>query len=99
MNILIVDLLLDLAGELIDFLIPDRKEKKWEKHIKRLKEEPWFNALEKDWRYEYIIYNNRMVKKFLASERNIKMITSMDEERENFIQLVKAEHEKYSRLY
>ena len=54
--------------------------------------------MEKDYRYEYIIYNNSKVKRFLSSEKNVKMITSMDEEKEKFISLVKEEHARFTRL-
>ncbi|NHM30846.1 hypothetical protein [Neobacillus terrae] len=89
----IVELLFDLAGEIIGHFIPERAlETKFQKNINRLKEETWFGELEKDYRYEYIIYQNSRVKRFLSSEKNIKMITSMDEERDDFINLIKEEH-------
>jgi hypothetical protein len=86
---------LDLAGELAGHLIPS-PEAKFEKHIIRLKEEDWFSELDKDYRYEYIIHQNRRVRRFLCSEKNIKLILSMDEEREKFINLVKEEHVKFT---
>lgn len=93
----IIDLLVDIAGEIIEFLIPDRFSKsKFEKHLIRLREEDWFTSLEKDVRYAYIIHQNRKVRRFLSSEQNIKMITSMDFEREKFINLVKEEHAKFT---
>ena len=64
----------------------------------RLKEEAWFSSLEKDYRYSYIIYQNSRVKRFLSSEKNVKMIISMDEEKERFINLVIEEHVKFTRL-
>jgi hypothetical protein len=64
----------------------------------RLKEEAWFSSLLLDFRYEYIIYNNNRVKRFLSSERNVKMILSMDVEKEKFITLVKEEHVKFTRI-
>ena len=94
---MIIDLLIDLVGEIIRHLIPERSTK-LEKHINRLKEEAWFSELEKDYRYGYIIYSNRAVKRFLNREKNIKMITTMDSERENFIRLVKEEHVKFTAL-
>ena len=91
------DLLIDLAGGVIEFFIPDWSPKsKFEKNIIRLREEDWFATLEKDVRYSYIIHQNRKVKRFLSNEKNIKMITSMDFERENFIHLVKEEHAKFT---
>jgi len=89
-------LLVDLAGEIIGHFIPERAlETKFQKNINRLMKEPWFCELEKDFRYEYIIYQNSRVKRFLSSEKNIKMITSMDEERENFINLIREEHVRF----
>ncbi|NRD77136.1 hypothetical protein HPT25_06455 [Bacillus sp. BRMEA1] len=96
----IIDLLLDLAGEVIGHFLPGaRSEARFQKHIMRLKEEPWFASLEKDYRYEYIIFQNRKVKRFLNSEKNIKMIISMEEEKERFINMVKEEHIKFTRVY
>lgn len=93
----IIDLLVDIAGEIIEFLIPEWSPKsKFEKHLIRLREEDWFTSLEKDVRYGYIIHHNRKVKRFLSSEQNIKMITSMDFERDHFINLVKEEHAKFT---
>lgn len=66
--------------------------------MKRLRVEAWFIALEKDWRYGYILQNNTKVKQFIRNEKNLKMVLSMDEERDNFIHLVKEEHEKYTGL-
>jgi hypothetical protein len=95
----IIDLFLEFVGELVGHFIPDwSPESKFEKHIKRLKDEAWFSSLLEDYRYEYIIFQNSRVKRFLCNERNIKMITSMDEEREKFIRLVKEEHVKFTKL-
>ncbi|MEH7439444.1 hypothetical protein V7182_18370 [Neobacillus drentensis] len=94
---LLFDLLIDLAGGVIEFFLPDWSPKsKFEKHLIRLREEDWFTSLEMDVRYSYIIHQNRKVKRFLSIEKNIKMITSMDFERENFINLVKEEHAKFT---
>ncbi|MCQ6280625.1 hypothetical protein [Bacillus sp. EB600] len=96
---IIIDLLFDIAGEIIGHFIPDLSPKsKFEKHIIRLKEEAWFSSMEKDYRYSYIIYQNSRVKRFLSSEKNVKMIISMDEEKERFINLVIEEHVKFTRL-
>ncbi|MBS4215218.1 hypothetical protein [Neobacillus rhizophilus] len=92
--ILIIDLLIDIAGKIIEHLIPNPTAK-FEKNMIRLKDEAWFSELEKDYRYQYIIYNNRKVKRFLSNETNVKKIISMDLEREQFILLIKEEHEKF----
>jgi hypothetical protein len=73
-------------------------QSKLEKLMLRLREEEWFSTLENDYRYEYIIHNNSRVKRFLSNERNVKMITSMDVEKERFISLVKEEHAKFTKL-
>ena len=92
--------MVDLVGEAIGHFIPSLSpQSKFDKHINRLKEEDWFAAMEKDYRYAYIIYENRKVKRFLSNEKNIKMITSIDEEKEKFIRLVKEEHAKFTKLY
>ncbi|MGG3471437.1 hypothetical protein ABES02_28710 [Neobacillus pocheonensis] len=94
-----IDIVIDIALELVGFFIPDFSPKsKFEKHIIRLTEEAWFSSLEQDYRYGYIIYNNKNVKRFLSNEKNVKMIISMDIEREKFISLVKKEHVRFTRL-
>ena len=99
-NFLIIDFLFDIVGEIIGHFIPEWLPKtKFEKHISRLMEEDWFSSIEKDYRYAYIIYENRRVKRFLSDEKNIKMIISMDEEREKFISLVKEEHVRFTRVH
>ena len=95
-----IDFLVDLAGEIIGHFLPELLPKtKFEKNITRLKEEDWFSALERDYRYAYIIYENRTIKRFLSNEKNVKMIISMDMERENFINLVKEEHARFTKIY
>jgi hypothetical protein len=95
----IIEILVDLAADIIGYIIPELAPKtKFEKNITRLKEEAWFASLEEDYRYGYIIYQNRTVKRFLGNNNNIKMILSMDEEKEKFIRLVKEEHEKFTKL-
>jgi hypothetical protein len=95
----IIDLFFDIFGELVGHFIPDwSPESKFEKHMKRLKEEAWFSSLLEDYRYEYIIFQNNRVKRFLCNEKNIKMIISMDDEKEKFIRLVKEEHVKFTKL-
>ena len=96
---LIIEILIDLVAEIIGYFIPKLAPKtKFENNINRLKEEAWFSSLEEDYRYGYIIYQNRTVKRFLGNNNNVKMVLSMDEEREKFIRLVKEEHEKFTRL-
>ena len=98
---LIGDFIGELIGELLsgilNAIIPTSKSK-LEKNIGELRGEDWFSQLDKDVRYNYIIWYNKKVKRFLSNEKNIKMITSMDFERENFIHLVKEEHAKFTGL-
>ncbi|WP_040203492.1 hypothetical protein [Neobacillus jeddahensis] len=97
---ILIDLLFDIGGAIIELLIPDRAfNSKFEKNVSRLKEEDWFFTMTKDYRYHYIIYQNRKVRRFLANEKHVKMILSMDEERENFIRLVKEEHARFTGIH
>ncbi|RSK55636.1 hypothetical protein [Bacillus canaveralius] len=90
---------MNVAGEIIGHFIPNLSPAtKFEKHIARLRDEAWFSELEQDYRYEYILYQNKKIKLFLSSEKNIKMITSMDVEKERFINLVKKEHDRFTSL-
>ena len=96
---MIIEILIDLVADIIGYFIPNLAPKtKFEKNITRLKEEAWFAALEEDYRYGYIIYQNCKVKRFLGNNNNVKMVLSMDDEREKFISLVKEEHEEFTRL-
>ena len=93
---MIVDLIVDLLGSLLEWIIPTPKSK-LEKHIEELKSEDWFFQLNQDYRYNYIIWNNRKVKRFLGRPQNIKILKSNEEEKEKFIRLVMQEHEKFVR--
>jgi hypothetical protein len=93
---MIVDLIVDLLGGLLEWIIPTPKSK-LEKHIEELKSEDWFFQLDQDYRYNYIIWNNRKVKRFLGRPQNIKILKSNEEEKEKFIRLVMQEHEKFVR--
>ncbi|WP_144550183.1 hypothetical protein [Bacillus sp. X1(2014)] len=90
----IVDVIGDLIGGLIEALIPTQKSK-LEKHIDELKEEEWFADLDKDVRYNYIIWHNNKVKRFLKKPENVKILKSSEWEREKFIALVIKEHKRF----
>ncbi len=96
---LISDFIGDLIGELfsgiLDAIIPIPKSK-LEKNIGELKGEEWFSQLDKDVRYNYIIWHNKKVKRFLSKPENIKILKSSEEERERFIALVIKEHKKFT---
>lgn len=96
---LISDFIGDLIGELLsgllNVIIPTSKSK-LEKNIGELRGEEWFSQLDKDYRYNYIIWNNKKVKRFLSKPEHIKLLKSSEEERESFIALVMKEHKKFT---
>ena len=98
---LISDFIGELIGELVSGLlnaiIPIPKSK-LEKNIGELKGEDWFSQLDKDVRYNYIIWNNEKVKRFLSKPENIKLLKSSEAERERFIALVIEEHKRFVRI-
>lgn len=95
---LIGDFIGELIGELLsgilNAIIPTSKSK-LEKNIGELRGEDWFSQLDKDVRYNYIIWYNKKVKRFLSKPENIKLLKSSEEERERFIALVIKEHKKF----
>ncbi len=95
---LIGDFIGELIGELLsgilNAIIPTSKSK-LEKNIGELRGEDWFSQLDKDVRYNYIIWYNKKVKRFLSNPENIKLLKSSEEERERFISLVIKEHKKF----
>lgn len=93
---MIVDLIAYLLGSLLEWIIPTPRTT-LEKHIEELKSEEWFLQLDQDYRYNYIIWSNKKVKRFLSKPQNIKILKSNEEERVKFIRLVMKEHEKFVR--
>jgi hypothetical protein len=91
---IIIDFIVDLIGGLLEAIIPTPKSK-LEKHIEELKEDEWFSQLNKDVRYNYIIWHNKKVKRYLKKPENIKILKSSEWEREKFIQLVIEEHKRF----
>lgn len=81
-----------IAESLLFLFIP---ESKFEKNVEKLKQEEWFATLDKDYRYNYIIWNNKKVKRFLTSTNNLNMLLIDDLEQTKFTELIKKEHLKY----
>lgn len=95
----LMDLLGEVAGEIIGHFLPDSKMNSiFITNIERLKDEKWFSDLYEDYRYNYIICRDGKVRSFLSTEKSVKLLTSMEEERDEFIRLVKDEHAKFVRL-
>lgn len=70
-------------------------KKKLERQIGKLQGEHWFNELEADYRYGYIIWNNGKVEKYLSDDENISLLLKLPEAQMQFAQLVKGEHRKF----
>ena len=70
-------------------------KKKLEQQIGKLHGEQWFNELEADYRYGYIIWNNSKVEKYLADDENISLLLKLPESQAEFSQLVIHEHRKF----
>jgi hypothetical protein len=81
-----------IAESFLFLFIP---ESKFEKNVEKLKQEDWFATLDKDYRYNYIIWNNKKVKRFLTSTNNLNMLLIDDLEQTKFTELIKKEHLKY----
>ncbi|MFD0048038.1 hypothetical protein ACFVHQ_01650 [Actinomycetes bacterium NPDC127524] len=97
MGSFIIEFLFEIAVEAIFHWRPKRlREKILARHINRLRKEDWFYELERDYRYEYIISQNSRVRKFLSREKNIKLITNVDAEKDKFIKLIEEEHHKFT---
>jgi hypothetical protein len=65
-------------------------------NVEKLKQEEWFAALEEDFRYNYIIWNNRKVERYLASSTNLAMLLNDDQEQKKFTELIIQEHIKFT---
>lgn len=91
------DLIGDLLGGLLEAIIPTPRSK-LEKNMDELRGEEWFLQLDNDIRYNYILWHNNKVKRFLKKPENIKVLKSSEEEREKFIELVIKEHKKFVRI-
>jgi hypothetical protein len=81
-----------IAESFLFFFIP---ESKFEKNVEKLKQEDWFVTLNEDYRYNYIIWNNSKVKRFISKSNNLNMLLIDDVEQKKFIELIKQEHLKF----
>ena len=81
-----------IAEFFLFFFIP---ESKFEKNVEKLKDEDWFVTLNEDYRYNYIIWNNSKVKRFISKSNNLNMLLIDDVEQKRFIELIKQEHLKF----
>lgn len=68
---------------------------KLEKNIDKLKNEIWFSSLYADYRYSYIIWHNKKIKRILIKPENIELLIKNEQEKEKFIHLIKQEHIKF----
>jgi hypothetical protein len=81
-----------IANALLFFYTPKTK---LEKSMDKLGDEKWFSTLMDDYRYSYIILNNRKVKRILVKPGNVEILMKSETEREKFIRLVEMEHKKF----
>jgi hypothetical protein len=81
-----------IANALLFFYTPKTK---LEKSMDKLRDEKWFSTLMDDYRYSYIIWNNRKVKRILVKPGNVEILMKSETEREKFIRLVEMEHKKF----
>ncbi|MGK7379357.1 hypothetical protein ACSFXN_16110 [Planococcus sp. 1R117A] len=92
----IFEILLGLAEGFVEaalyFYTPSSK---FEKNIERLKKVEWFAEFEDDFRYNYIIWHDRNVKRFLVRSKNVDLLLNDEKERLHFIELVKSKHLKF----
>lgn len=93
-------LILDIIGGSISSKIEDyfTNETKLEKHVKMLSGEKWFDELVKDYRYSYIVWNNKRVGGYLMKLSNIQLLKKHEEEQDKFKEMVKWEHRKFTNL-
>lgn len=69
--------------------------RKINKITKALSSEDWFNQLYNDHRYNYIINYNQVVKEYLSKPGIIRLLKENEKYRQEFIQLVRDEHNKF----
>ena len=88
-----LEFIFGLIGE--TFLYFFIQKSKFEKHVEKLKQEDWFVTLEKDYRYNYIIWNNRKIKRYLIKSSNLDRLIENDQEQKMFTELILQEHIKF----
>jgi hypothetical protein len=81
-----------IVNALLFFYTP---KSKLEKNIDKLRNEKWFSTLMDDYRYSYIIWSNRKVKRILVKSENVELLINNETEREKFINIVEMEHRKF----
>lgn len=93
-------LILDIIGGSITSKIEGyfTNETKLEKHVKMLSGEKWFDELMKDFRYSYIVWNNKRVGGYLIELSNIHLLKKHEEEQDKFKEMVKQEHRNFTTL-
>jgi len=88
-----LEFIFGLIGEtILYFFIP---KSKFEKNVDKLKQEDWFVTLDEDYRYNYIIWNNRKIKRYLIKSSNVDRLIENNQEQKKFIELIKKEHLKF----
>ena len=88
-----LEFIFGLIGEaFLFFFIP---KSKFEKNVDKLKQEDWFVTLEEDYRYNYIIWNNRKIKRYLIKSSNLDRLIENKQEQKEFTELIKQEHLKF----
>ena len=88
-----LEFIFGLIGEtILYFFIP---KSKFEKNVDKLKQEDWFVTLDEDYRYNYIIWNNRKIKRYLIKSSNVDRLIENNQEQKKFTELLKKEHLKF----
>lgn len=88
------ELVADKICHKIEYYFTD--ETKLEKNVKMLAGQKWFDELTKDYRYSYIIWNNKRISRYLCENTNIRLLEKHEEEQKKFIDMVKQEHRKFA---
>ncbi|MDX1699230.1 MAG: hypothetical protein R3250_01370 [Melioribacteraceae bacterium] len=82
-----------IAEAFLFFFVP---KSKFDKNVEKLKQEEWFSNLEQDYRYNYIIWNSRKVKRYIAKSSNLAILLKDNQEQKKFTELIKQEHIKFA---
>ncbi|MBS4201673.1 hypothetical protein KHA93_18890 [Bacillus sp. FJAT-49732] len=91
----IIGFIIDLLANALFFITP---KSKLEKNIDKLRNEKWFSTLYQDYRYSYVIWHNRKVKRYLIKSNNVELLIRNEQEKEKFIKLIEQEHIKFTGL-
>jgi hypothetical protein len=90
-----MELFLEIISAIVFSLLPKSKR---EKNMEKLKKEEWFLALWEDYRYGHILTHSKIIQRILGNTKLVEQLLTQNHEREQFIELVKQEHEDYVRL-